>query len=205
MPGLLIGPINGFTDRSKGRGIVASGWLNQIGKSSAVVPGSGNIAAQVLGTAVNPGATGNDNVLASWSLPANLFDIAGRGIMISAMGSVASNTNSKRIKIIIGCTTAVVGSAVTGGTTIADTGAYTTTGAAGWSIGAQVFKYGSGGSNTQIALHQPSQIGGTTSTLLVPSALTLAENAAILLAITGNAGTTATDIGYNFGELFATN
>ena len=155
MPGFLTGPVTGFQDRMKVKGMCSSSFLNQIGKSAALVAGSGNIAVTA-SAGINPGATNADNVLVAWTLPANLFDIAGRGLQITAMGSVANNTNSKRIKIIWGATTAVVGSTVTGGTTIADTGAYTTTGAAGWQIMAQVFKYCAAGSNTQIGLQIPT-------------------------------------------------
>src|ERR1700732_4483150 len=59
---------------------------------------------------VNPGATGADNVLAVYSLPANTFDIAGRSISIRAMGSIATGTNNKTVKIIFNPATAVVGS-----------------------------------------------------------------------------------------------
>jgi hypothetical protein len=204
MPGSLITPQNGFQDRMKGKGMASSSFLQQIGRSSALAAGSGNVAATV-SAGINPGSTNNDNVLAAWTIPANMFDIAGRGIQITAMGSVASNTNSKRIKIIIGATTAVVGSAVTGGTTVADSGAYVTTGAAGWSISAQVFKYGAFGSNTQVALHQTAVINITNGALVVPSLLTLTESSSFLIAVTGNAVTTATDIALNFAEVFATN
>jgi len=121
------------------------------------------------------------------------------------MGQVASNTNSKRVKIYWGCTAAVVGALVSGGTVIADTGAYTTTGAAGWSISAQVFKYGNIGSNTQLALHQSAQIGAQVGALVVPTLLTSNENQPIIVAVTGDAVSALADIGYNWGEIFATN
>lgn len=204
MPGVLIGPVSGVMDRQKGRGSAANSFLQQIGKSAAQAGGSGNVACLV-SAGINPGSINNDNVLAAWVLPANLFDIAGRGILVTGMGSVANNVNSKRIKIIVAATTQTVGSAVVGGTTVADTGAYTTTGAAGWQISAQIFKYGNPGSNTQIALHQAAVIGSTNGALVVPSALTLTETGTINVCITGNAVTTATDITLNFAELFATN
>jgi hypothetical protein len=205
MPGFLIGPRTGFVDRMKGKGMCSSGFLNQIGNSSALVAGSGNAAVYCSSTGISPGTNNNDNVLQSWVIPANIFDIAGRGMQLTVMGSVANNVNSKRIKIIAGCTTATVGSAVTGGTTIADSGAYTTAGAAGFQLAAQIFKTGAGGSNTQIALHQSSTIGATSGALVVPSALTLNESASWILAVTGNAVTTNTDIVLNFAELFVTN
>lgn len=204
MPGYLQTAVTGFQDRMKGKGMCSSSFLQQIGNSTALAGGSGNVAVTV-SAGINPGATNVDNVLVSWTLPQNLLDVAGRGVQITAMGSVANNTNSKRIKIIWGCTAAVVGSTVSGGTTIADTGAYTTTGAAGWQIQAQVFKYGAKNSNTQIALHQGAVIGATNGALSVPSALTSTESGLIIVAITGNAVTTATDIALNFAELFATN
>lgn len=185
-----------------------SSTLTQFGSSTATFPEEGNVNRQVSGAGINPGGTGTDNVLAVYSLPANAFDgLAGtnRGISITAAGSVANNVNSKRIKLYIGCTTAVVGSAVTGGTVIADTGAYTTTGAAGWEIAANVFKYGITNSNTQLALHTSAQIGSTVGAILVPTLLTMTENAAILIAVTGNAGTTATDIIFNWLEINAMN
>ena len=205
MPGFLQGPVTGFTDRSKGKGVVASSWLQQIGNSAAQASGGGVVAATE-SAGVNPGSINNDNVLAAWTIPPNFFAKAGVALEIQANGSVANNTNSKRIKIIVNPSTAVVGSAVgTGGTTIADTGAYTTTGAAGWQLGAIIAKYGAAGSNTQIAIHSPTIIGSTNGSLLVPAALTLTENASFLLAITGNAVTTATDIALMFAQLFATN
>lgn len=204
MAGFLIGPVNGLQDRMKGRGYAPSSFLSQIGQSTACATGAGNIAVDVLASR-NPGTINNDNVLAAWVIPAKLFDAAGRGMQITAMGAVANNTNSKRIKIIVGATTATVGSAVVGGTTVADTGAYTTTGAAGWQIMAQIFKYGAAGSNTQIALHQGAVIGGTNGPLSVPSLLTLTETSSFIVAVVGNAVTATTDIVYNFGEVFATN
>jgi len=91
---------------------------------------------------------------------------------------------------------------VTGGTTIADSAAVTTNGG-GWALEANAFKYGAANSNTQIGLHQQAQIGGAVAALLAPSLLTATENAVILIAITGNCTTTATDIVFNFLEVNA--
>ncbi|MBV9984514.1 hypothetical protein [Bradyrhizobium sp.] len=204
MPGFLSGPLSGFVDRMKGKGLASSSFLQQIGKSAAQAAGSGNIAA-IVSAGINPGSINNDNVLAAWLIPANIFDIVGRGLQVTAMGAVANNTNSKRIKIFAGCTTAVVGSPVTGGVLIADSGAYNTAGAAGFQIVAQIFKYGAGGSNTQIALHQAATIGAAVGSLIPPNPLTLNESAPWLLAVTGNAVTAVADIALNFGEVFATN
>ena len=176
---------------------------SQFGSGTGTFLEEGNLIRQT--GAVNPGATGADNVLAVYSLPANSLDIAGRCLNIFAQGNVANNTNSKRVKIYVGCTTAVVGSTVTGGTVVADTGAYTTTGAAGWIVEANVVKYGANGSNTQYGLHASAQVGATVGSLLVSSALTMTESGAILIAVTGNAATTATDITLNFFEVNAMN
>jgi hypothetical protein len=153
----------------------------------------GNIS-RLVSAGINPGVINQDNVLATYTIPAGSFDQSGRGISIQASGNVANNTNSKRIRIYYNCTTAVVGSAVTGGTVIADTGAYTTALAAGWNIQANIFKYGAKGSNTQNCLHEAAQIGSTLGQLLAYQLLTATESGGIIIAITGNAVTALTDI-----------
>ena len=117
----------------------------------------------------------------------------------NAVGSVGATANNKRIKIIYNPTAAVVGSTVSGGTIIADTGTSTVSGA-GWSLSAQVFKYGAAGSNTQLAIHQAAQVGSIVSSLIAPAAVTAVESGAILVAVTGNAGTATSDIILNFFE-----
>ena len=178
----------------------------QFGSGTATMGAEGNIIGgrYVVSAGVNPGATGADNVLAVYTLPANSFDAALRGLNIVANGSVAANGNNKRIKLYYGCTAAVVGSTVSGGTVICDTGTVTTSGA-GWSVEANVYKYGAVGSNTQMAFHVSAQVGLTVGTLLAPSLVTATESAGIIIAVTGNATTTATDITYNFLELNAMN
>jgi hypothetical protein len=163
------------------------------GSSSGLFRPMGNLVAQVSNPGINPATTNADVVVAVAALPANCFDKAGRGIAIAARGTIVNNVNSKRAKIIVNPTAAVVGSAITGGTTIADTAAQTTI-AGGWSLEAEVFKYGAADSNTQLALHRKAQIGATIAALLAPAALTAAENAQILVAVTLNAVTAASDI-----------
>ncbi len=176
---------------------------SQFGSGTGTFLEEGNLSRQT--PANNPASTNADIVLAVYALPANSFDAAGRCLNIFAQGDVANNTNSKRIKLWYGCTTAVVGSAVTGGTLIADTGAYTTTGAAGWIVESNVVKYGASGSNTQRGLHASAQIGAVVGSLLPSTALTATENATILIAVTGNAATAATDITLQFFEVNAMN
>jgi hypothetical protein len=164
----------------------------------------GNLAC-VASAGVNPGATGADNVLAVYSLPANSFDQAGRGISISAAGGFGANTNNKRVKIIVGASSAVVGSTIgSGGTTIADTGTVATNGA-GWQLEASIVKYGASGSNTQQGIHDAAQVGAAVAALITPAALTIVEAAPVLIAVTGNATTTATDIALNLFVVNATN
>ena len=188
-----------------GVGIEPSSMITQFGSGTATFPEEGNINRQISSAGVTPGATGADNVLAAFSLPANSFDQAGRGLSITAQGSFGATGNNKRIKIIFNPSTATVGSTVgSGGSTVADTGTVTTNGG-GWSIQANVFKYGAAGSNTQIGLHQQAQIGGAVAALLAPSLVTATESAAINVAVTGNATTATTDIVFNFLEINAMN
>ena len=180
--------------------------VTAFGSGAALVAAEGNIFREVLAAAGrNPGATNVDNVIAVYSMPLLSLDASGRGVNILAQGSVANNANSKRIKVYWGCTAAVIGSTVSGGVVVADTGAYATANNVGWSLEANVFKRGALGSNTQLAIHMSAQIGATVGSLLPPSDLTSGENAAILIAVTGNAATTATDITQNFFEINAMN
>ena len=176
----------------------------QFGSGLAFAAAEGNINRQISSAGVQPGATGVDSVLSVYSIPSNSFDIAGRGICITAQGSFGATANNKRVKIIFNATTAVVGSAVTGGTAICDTGTVATNGG-GWSLQGNVFKYGAAGSNTQIGLHQQAQVGAAVATMLAPALITATENAPILVAVTGNATTAASDIVFNFFEANAMN
>ena len=177
---------------------------SQFGSGGGTFGAEGNLNVQLSAAGINPGATGIDSVLAVYALPANSFDNAGRGVSITAMGSFGATANNKRLKIVYNPTAAVVGSAVTGGTTIADTGTVTTNGG-GWALQAQVFKQGSGGANTQLALHQAAQVGGALGVLLAPTQVTGTESGPILIAVTGNAATAVSDIALNFFEANATN
>lgn len=182
-----------------------SSALTSFGAGSGSFPEEGNINRQISSAGVNPGATGADNVVAVFSLPANSFDVAGRGLQITASGSFAANGNTKRIKIIFNPATAVVGSTVgAGGTTIADSGAVTTNGG-GWQLSANVFKYGAANSNTQIGIHSQAQLGGAVAALLAPSLIAAVENAAILIAVTVNDTTNVADAPFNWLEINAMN
>lgn len=196
--------MSGFMQRFKGKIFVESGSQARFGKGG-VFGLEGNLATFASITGVSPGATGADNVLAVYTLPANSFDQAGRCLEITASGSFAANANSKRVKIIFNPATAVVGSTVgAGGITVADTGTVATNNA-GWQVQAMVQKYGAAGSNTQIGIHGQAQMGAAVAALLAPSAIAATESGPILVAVTGYATTTATDIVLSFFEVNAMN
>jgi hypothetical protein len=175
------------------------------GGGAAVSGVEGNINTQISSAGVNPGATAADNVLAVYSIPAATFDQAGRGVQITAAGSFAATGNNKRVKIIVNPATAVVGSTVgASGTTICDTGTVATNNT-GWQLQGSVFKYGAAASNTQIGIHNQAQIGAAVASMLAPSLITATESGAVLVAVTGNATTAATDIVFNFLEINAMN
>jgi hypothetical protein len=166
------------------------------GSGSGTMRTDGTLYTTITAAGANPSSTGADIVFAAYTLPASSFDLAYRGIFFAGFGSLASNTNTKTLKIIAGCTSATVGSAVSGGTTIASAAFTTAAAAGGWSIGAGIYKYGAAGSNTQLAIHQAAQSNSVVGTLTAPQALTLTESGSIIFALTGNAATTATDITY---------
>jgi hypothetical protein len=187
-----------------GGGTNPSTEVTQFGLGAALMAAEGNINRQVSSAGINPGATGVDSVLAVFSLQLSSFDVLGRGINIAAMGSMTNAATAKLVKLIWGATTAVVGSTVTGGTAIASFTDSTANSLGGWQLAANVFKYGAAASNTQIALHEVAQSGSVVGALTAPSLLTAPENAAILIAVTGNAAATA-NIVLNFLGINAMN
>src|SRR5258708_27914077 len=164
--------------------IMASGvpWLAaqniakiQAGNGAGTMNDQGNMFA-ANSALTGPAGLSGDVVMAAFTIPALTFDIANRGLVMEAYGGSTSSSNAKVVKLIVNCTAAVVGSTVSGGTTIASIPSYTTI-TGGWFVGAQIFKYGVSGSNTQIATHFAAQVGGTAQPLTTPTALTLSKNA----------------------------
>jgi hypothetical protein len=165
-----------------------------VGGTTQTLNTDGNLNVQISSAGVSPGATGADNVVAVFSIPAGAFSAAGKMVSIIANGSFAGNGDTKTVKIIFNPATAVVGSTVgTGGTTIASTGAVATNGG-GWQLSAAVTKYGAAGSNTQLGVNLQNQSGAAADVLLAPAAITATESGNILVAVTANCATTATDV-----------
>lgn len=187
----------GFPDLSP---LLGSGYalLPGFGAGGAAMAAQGNLYRLISG-GTNPGATNADVVMANFLLPAGTFDITGRGIAASAFGNFANNVNSKRVKLWIGATTVAVGGAISGGTLIGDTGAFTTAAATQFQLDAQVFKYGNPGSNTQCTFGCQAILGAThggsgAGASAVCQTLTLTESGGINVTLTGDAVTAATDI-----------
>jgi len=175
-----------------------SSAVSQFGGGTGTFGRAGRIYREIDAAApVNPAGTGTDYVISVFSLPASSFDLLGRGLRVTAKGTLGSNTANKTVKIIVNPATAVVGSAVgAGGITACSTGVISTSGAAGgWQVEAEIEKYGANGSNTQLVTPHGAIGGGThLGAGGAPQLATATESGAILIAITGNCGTTATDI-----------
>lgn len=169
--------------------------LVNLGLIASGTHSSGTLSAQVFGqTANEPSATGGDYVLAVYSLPASTLASSGQGLTIRAEGNYAATANAKTNKLIWNPSAAVVGSTVTGGTTVATTGALTQSGT-GWYLESTVFKLGS---NTQVSQQTPSSFVGTVALGAgVPAYPTATDSGAILVAVTGNAATATSDINLN--------
>ncbi|PVX61239.1 hypothetical protein [Paraburkholderia unamae] len=171
---------------------------------SATTPGfvrtGGNASVQVVAAGQGNAAATTDTVLFTYALPASALDVAGRQVTVVAAGTLGSTANNKRFKLWWGTTTQTVGSAVAGGTLMADSGVQTTNGG-GWSISAQVSKYGAAGSNTQIATNQQAISGTTHLGTAAPVLLTANESNVINITVTGASTTTgaANDV---LGQLF---
>lgn len=185
-------------------GYLSSVALTQFGSSSGSFLAAGDINKQVSSSGTQPGATGADNVLAAYTLAANALDgVGNRLLTVEARGSFGSTGNNKRIKLIWNPSSATVGSTVgSGGTTFADTGTVTQN-AGGWSISGSILKYGAANSNTQLCTSGPTQ--PVSSAIVAPALATATENATILIAVTGNASTAASDIVFNMLTIRASN
>lgn len=157
----------------------------------ALISESGNIARYISGTGQGNGADTTDDVLAVLALPANIFDVSGRILQISAAGKFGATANNKQVKCWVGPTAQTAGAALvaTGMTSILASGVLTSNNL-GWTLNAQIEKYGAAGSNTQLAMFQETVAGTTHLGTLLPVALTLAENAINYVVITGASGTT---------------
>lgn len=196
-----------------GVGSDPSNMITAFGAGTNVFTEEGNIYRGISGAGIGNTADANDDILFGYQLSANSFDLAGRGLCITAMGKFAANANAnKQAKILIGVT--LVGSTVTagvitggnatGGTLIGDTGAAASNNL-GWQLMTTFFKYGANGANTQYAQYTPvvgTTHGGVSLTLLA----TLTESGVINVVCTGKAGTSAAnDVVGNFFEINAMN
>jgi len=185
--------------------------VTSIGGSGAglgAMADSGNIYRDVQSSAQNPGTLAADKIMAIYTLPAGALDASGRGINITAAGSFLSSANAKTCKIIVNPTTPTLGATVSGGTTIATTGSWTTStggGTQGWQISANLFKNGSFGSNSQLAVHETAIMGVNVGALTGPQATSFTESSPMTIVITCNVATTATDLGYWFTQIQAYN
>lgn len=192
----------GAVGQSFGNG--AAAFVPGAASGSLIMGGAGNINVQQSTAGISPGSTGSDIVLCAYTLPANAFDLLSRGLNLFAAGSTAANTNTKTLKLIWNATTAVVGSAVTGGTTIASLTLNSVAGGGGWQMEANVYK--NNAANSQTAIHAASQGGNVVGSLTSPTTnLAAVESGPIIIAVTGNSATTAGDIVFNFFEAFAMN
>ncbi len=172
------------------------------GRSAGSMGGVLASAGYASGSGLSPASTGGDIVIAAYTLPANVLNylsysaVSGGGgpmLRIRVRGHTAANGNNKTVKVIFGCTTATVGSAVSGGTTLASTGVVAIN-AKSFVIDAWVKKVGVPDANTQIGGADLILSDATPVSAGVPVYPAATENADILIAITGNAATTATDI-----------
>jgi hypothetical protein len=188
------------------------------GTALAAFSEEGNLYRSIGNSIAGNGADTTDDILAGVVIPAGAFDVAGRGLCVTAQGITGATTNNKRFKLWVnptmsGQTTTngvISGGSVSAGTTICDSGTWvngtTPNNAAGWSAEANLFKYGAAGSNTQYAQGTPI-LGTLHGGILAPVFLTVTESAAITIVVTGSSYTTgaAGDVKLNFFEVNAMN
>jgi hypothetical protein len=191
-----------------GVGVVPSNMLTYFGSGTGTVLEDGNLNRQIGNPLAGNNADTADDVLASYTLPASSFDVAGRGLCIIAQGSTGATPNDKRAKLW--CNATISAGVVTGGTVIADTGLWVNrtipNDSVGWRLMANVFKYGAAGSNTQYA-QGTAILGGIHRGIGLPVFPTAVESSAIVIALTGSSYTAgaANDVVATWFEVNAMN
>jgi hypothetical protein len=176
----------------------------------------GNLFRQVGNPIAGNAADTSDDILSGIVLPAGAFDVAGRGLNITAQGKTGATANAgKRFKLWLNPTMAgqtVTAGVISGGTVsgvgtgvlLLDSGT-TAINAKGWSLNNNIFKIGAAAANTQYS--QGSIIldtihGGITAPLFP----TQTESAVMNIVVTGSSAQSgASDIVLNFFEVNAMN
>ena len=168
--------------------------------NQAVAASQSLVARYVSAAGISPASLAADIVLATVAVPAGLFGPALdqlANLYIVAQGKFGATANNKRVKLIANPTTAVVGSAIVGGTTLIDTGTLTTN-AGGFILESGIIR---AGVNSQVGTNYGVSAGTVGLGTTPPIALTITDSAAFVLAITGNATTATTDIVLNYFEV----
>jgi hypothetical protein len=73
--------------------------LTYFGGGSGTLLEAGNLNRQIGNPIASNSADTTDNVLASYSMPSSSFDVAGRGLCITAQGRTGRTDNDKRVKL----------------------------------------------------------------------------------------------------------
>jgi hypothetical protein len=138
----------------------------QAGNSASNIRAMGLLTAQVAAT--GNGADTTEDILQTFSLPANVLDAVGRGVRIKAWGTFANNADGKTVRIYFGANVY--------------TSTSLTTANVAWCIWADVFKTGS---NTQTAIGTGNFGNSTPATN--STAPNQTDTSAITIKITGQA------------------
>lgn len=159
----------------------------QFGSGTGKFALTGNISRQVSTAGVGNGNDTTEDVLFTYSLPAGSLDQMGRGLLITAFGSLANNAHTKTVKLYFG------------GTVIAQFSG--TQANLGWNAQLEVFK----GSALNAQFGQGlTVVGGTHQGVTTVLSATEVEANAITIKVTGQTATSsASDVVANLLEIQA--
>ena len=154
--------------------ITAPSLLGRAGNSTANIRAPGLIAAKV--TATGTGADVTEDTLQIFTLPANAFDVVGRGVHIEAWGTTGADANTKIVRLYFGAK-------------IYDSTAIPLNNG-GWYLWANVYKTGS---NTQTAV--ATSVFGNSNPATNINALAQIDTSGIVIKVTGqNSAAVTNDI-----------
>ncbi len=170
MPGFLMGPLTGFVDRMKGKGLSPASFLTQFGGGAAMAAGGGNLAVFASQVGVGNGADTTEDTLFTGSLPSNSLNIVGRELSIQAWGNITATSATKNARVYFG-TTVIANIAYT----LAQTGA--------WLVIATIVK--TAANQQAVVVSSDTVVSGTLTRSVATFSPAEIDTAAIILRVTG--------------------
>lgn len=161
----------GFMDRFKGKVLASYASLSQFGKGGALTTMGGAVQGQQFAGTVGTGTDTTEDVLYTYTLPANSLVNVGANIWVYAFGAFAGNSHTKTAKLYFGQQSVTITGTASG---------------TGWALEATIIKQGA---NLQQISFQ--NITGTVHGGVQNLSDTDTDTGSIVIKVTGTNGSAA--------------